>query len=296
MSKKNNLDYERAVEIAPGIFWVGFYDKDSGLHCNPYLIVDNDEAVIIDGGSRPDFPTVVMKILQTGISVSSIKTLICQHSDPDVCGSIPDFEFIIEKDGLEILSREENNMFIRHYSVSSKMKSISGQNNTYTFSSGRTLKFIHTPYSHSNGSFVTFDSLSGVLFTSDLFGSYGQKWQLYLELDDHCRVCSCKHKCPSGVEICPMKDITRFHQKIMTSENALRYALDAIAGIPFNIIAPQHGSIISGIGNIATVFIHLYKQKNIGIDQFVKQGKKNTRTGMDLLLEREGENGNDPSA
>jgi serine phosphatase RsbU (regulator of sigma subunit) len=52
-TKLTDTAYDSAVEIAPGIFWVGFYDAPSGLHCNPYLIVDEDEAVVIDGGSRP---------------------------------------------------------------------------------------------------------------------------------------------------------------------------------------------------------------------------------------------------
>ena len=52
MSKSKNTDYENPIEIADGIFWVGFYDRQSGLHCNPYLIIDNDEALVIDGGSR----------------------------------------------------------------------------------------------------------------------------------------------------------------------------------------------------------------------------------------------------
>jgi len=69
---KNSLDYEKAIPVADNIYWVGFYDELSGLHCNPYLIIDGEEAVVIDGGSRPDFPTVMMKILQTGIHPSSI--------------------------------------------------------------------------------------------------------------------------------------------------------------------------------------------------------------------------------
>ncbi|MDH3838287.1 MAG: hypothetical protein OET57_16185, partial [Desulfobacteraceae bacterium] len=56
-----NIDYENPVEIAEGIYWVGFYDAKSGLHCNPYLIIDNEEALVVDGGSRPDFATVMMK-------------------------------------------------------------------------------------------------------------------------------------------------------------------------------------------------------------------------------------------
>lgn len=85
---KDPLDYEKVIPIADDIYWVGFYDKPSGLHCNPYLIIDGEEAVVIDGGSRPDFPTVMMKILQTGIEPSSITAMIYQHYDPDLVGSI----------------------------------------------------------------------------------------------------------------------------------------------------------------------------------------------------------------
>ena len=116
-----NTDYDHPIEIADGIFWVGFYDRQSGLHCNPYLIIDNDEALVIDGGSRPDFPTVMLKILQTGLSPNQIKALLYQHYDPDLCGSIPNFEGIINRRDLKILSESENLMFIRHYSVSSQL-------------------------------------------------------------------------------------------------------------------------------------------------------------------------------
>ena len=67
-AENSNIDYGNPVEIAEGIYWVGFFDAQSGLHCNPYLLVDNDEALVIDGGSRPDFATVMLKILQTGIA------------------------------------------------------------------------------------------------------------------------------------------------------------------------------------------------------------------------------------
>lgn len=116
-----NLNYDRPIKIADDIFWIGFYDVESGLHCNPYLIIDGDEAIVIDGGSRPDFPTVMMKILQTGISPSNIVALIYQHYDPDLCGSIPNFEDIIDRDDLKIITSKCSNRFIRHYSVISPL-------------------------------------------------------------------------------------------------------------------------------------------------------------------------------
>ena len=133
---KDDIDLESSVEIAEGVYWVGFYDEQSGLHCNPYLIVDNDEALVIDGGSRPDFATVMMKILQTGIVPNQIVALLYQHYDPDFCGSIPNFEDIIKRNDLKIISDSANLMFIRHYSVTTRLLPISKLNYQYTFSSG----------------------------------------------------------------------------------------------------------------------------------------------------------------
>jgi flavorubredoxin len=237
-------DYEGAIEIEDGIYWVGFYDKQSGLHCNPYLIIDNDEALVIDGGSRPDFATVMMKILQTGIAPDQIVALLYQHYDPDLCGSIPNFESLIKNKDLKIISASENLMFIRHYSASSPLVPISKLDFQYKFSSGRTLEFIKTPYSHSGGSIVTFDPTSGILFSSDLFGSLGTEWELFIKLRPECMDCVNLSKCPGDRTNCPIRDILNFHKNLMPSKKALRYSIEKILEVPFKMIAPQHGSII----------------------------------------------------
>ena len=268
-----NIDYENPVEISDGIYWIGFYDAMSGLNCNPYLIIDNEEALVIDGGSRPDFATVMMKILQTGIEPHQINALLYQHYDPDLCGSIPNFEDIIERSSLKIISDESSLEFIRHYSVSSQMISIEDVDYHYTFSSGRTLEFINTPYSHSSGSFVTFDQKSGILFTSDLFGSYGTEWELFFKLTPKCVDCVNLNKCPESRNHCPINDVLNFHRIIMTSRKALKYALKKILEIPFTALAPQHGSIITDRNIMRYIFEQLISQKDIGIDRIVEDEK-----------------------
>ena len=265
-----NIDYENPVEIAEEIYWVGFYDAQSGLHCNPYLIVDNEEAIVIDGGSRPDFATVMMKILQTGLEPHQINALLYQHYDPDLCGSIPNFEDIIESSSLRIISDASSLMFIRHYSAASQMVSIEDVNYHYKFSSGRTLQFIKTPYSHSSGSFVTFDQKSGILFTSDIFGSYGTVWELFLKLRPQCIDCVSLTKCPSNRENCPINDILNFHKIIMPSRKALKYALKKMLAVPFTAIAPQHGSIIPDRNIMRYIFEQLISQKEVGIDRIIE--------------------------
>lgn len=264
-----NPNYDSPIAIAEGIYWVGYYDAQSGLHCNPYLIVDGNEAVVIDGGSRPDFPTVMMKILETGIPAASIIALIYQHYDPDLCASVTHFEDIIDRSDLKIISHKENNMFIRHYAISSRLISHDAINSEFSFSSGRKLRFINTPYSHSAGSFVTFDVKTAVLFTSDLFGSYGAKWNLFLSLSPECHACADLTHCVRGEAYCPIPDILRFHQQIMTSEKALRYALEVIGEIPAEIIAPQHGSVLSNPRDIRAVSQRLMLLKGVGIDRIL---------------------------
>lgn len=269
-SKNKDADYEYPIEIADGIFWVGFYDQQSGLHCNPYLIIDHDEALVIDGGSRPDFPTVMMKILQTGIAPNQIKALLYQHYDPDLCGSIPNFEGIINRQDLKIISASENLMFIRHYSVSSRLVTLGEGDYQFAFSSGRTLQFIKTPYSHSAGSFVTFDPKSKIVFTSDLFGSYGSEWELFLELKPECVGCANLADCPKKLPNCPINDILNFHKKIMPSRKALKYALEKILELPFKKIAPQHGSIIEDKQEMTYIFKLLTSLDDVGIDRIVE--------------------------
>lgn len=269
-SERVSLDYGRPIEIAEQVFWVGFFDVETGLHCNPYLIVDHDEAVVIDGGSRPDFPSVMMKILSTGIDPPSIGALIYQHYDPDLCGSIANFEDIIDREDLKIISAKSNHMFIRHYAPAvSRLYALDELGETFRFASGRELRFTHTPYAHSAGSFVTFDEQSGVLFTSDLFGSYGQQWELFLELTPECARCRDHRHCPQEKTYCPLPDLLQFHQRVMPSARALRYALEQIAGIPFAIIAPQHGSVIRRRGDIRIVWDQLAALTEVGIDGLI---------------------------
>lgn len=270
----DEFDLFQPREIAQGIYWVGFADSKVGLHCNTYLIVDGDEAVLIDSGGRDEFSTVMLKILRTGIDPSKIKRLIYQHFDPDLCGNIPQFEAIINNDNLKIISHKENNVFINYYSSKSPKLCIEKLDYEYKFSSGRVLKFIRTPYSHSPGSFITYDCNTKTLFTSDIFGSYDTNWSLFSPLNAECHSCEPKSFCNIYNEECRLNGIIKFHELIMNSSKALRYALDEIEKLDLNLIAPQHGSLIDKEVDFITIMNQLRSLEHIGFDNFIKgEGK-----------------------
>ena len=266
------LDYEEPIEIAEGIYWVGFFDHSAGLHCNPYVIRDGEDTVVIDAGSRPDFSTVMMKILQLGVERDHLSRLIFSHYDPDLCGCIPDLEAYVDNPELRIISHEANTMFIRHYETRGPIDSIDRLGYTYTMANGRVLEFQQIPYSHSEGSFMTYDRRTGTLFSGDLFGSYSRKWDLFLDFPNSCRLCEDASRCERQLPECPLRSIEEFHQRLFTSTRALRYAVDCSEKLAPERIAPQHGSVLTGPESVQFVSEKLRALPRIGIDAFLDGG------------------------
>ncbi|MDX2496309.1 MAG: hypothetical protein QNL11_00235, partial [Desulfobacterales bacterium] len=122
-------------------------------------------------------------------------------------------------------------------------------------------------------------------FTSDLFGSYGKNWELYLRLTDACLNCRDYASCAGNLPDCPVVGILHFHKKIMTSTRALRYALEIISKIPFEIIAPQHGSIINDKVIIRHVFGLLGSLGNVGIDEIIDKDYEPDLSSFDQRLD-----------
>ncbi len=220
------IDTDKAVEIAKGIYWVGFYDKGAGFHCNPYLLIDDKtgEAVLFDPGPVTYYERLIEK-LKSVVNPQKISYIVLHHQDPDLCSSVPRFEKIIGKD-VKIAAAWRAGVLIAYYGVTSGFYYVDEHNYEIRLKSGRLLKIIPTPYLHCPGSIVTYDKESGVLFSSDLFGGFSFNWSLYA--DD---------KYPEAVKA--------FHEPYMPANYILRGAMEDIERHDIKIIAPQHGSIIA---------------------------------------------------
>lgn len=264
--------YNKPVKVADGIFWIGVHDPGANLHCNSYIIIENERALVIDGGSRPEFAETMMKILQLGIKPKSIVGLIYQHYDPDLCGSLSNFIDLCDNPEMRIYSKASNNLFLRYYFEKhhhEKLVDLESINFELKLSDNRKLRFFKTPYTHSAGSFVTLDENTGTLFTSDLFGSFAKEWELFIELSDKCFDCKDYSSCPKNKEYCPLPDIIDFHKHVMPCSKALSYAMQLIEEIPVKTVAPQHGSVIFKQRDISFIVSLLKNLKDVGIDGIV---------------------------
>jgi len=84
-----------AESLGSGYYWVGSAMMADKLQCNPYLLVDGDEAVLFDPGSVLDFEEVKASIASI-IPLEKIRYIVLHHQDPDLASSAA----LFEKEGL----------------------------------------------------------------------------------------------------------------------------------------------------------------------------------------------------
>lgn len=216
------MNSQNVVEIAKDIYWVGGNDQDGGLHCNPYLIVDGEEAVLIDPGSVLDFEYVFENVCSI-VPLEKIKYVILHHQDPDFCASVPLFEQKGAK--FKIVTHWRTQTLVKYYGIKSEYYIVNNNEFKLTLKSGRVLGFVPTPYLHFPGSIATYDYNSKILFSSDLFGAFSYEWSLFAA-DGY------------------MEKMKAFHEHYMPSNDILRPVMEVLLGMDISMIAPQHGSII----------------------------------------------------
>lgn len=220
------LDVDKAVEIAPGIFWVGFDDPSAGFRCNPYILNDGDETVFFDPGSVPHFPIVLGKVMKIA-ELKNISHVVAHHQDPDLCSAIPRFEELVAGLGgrLDICTHTRASVLISHYGTRSDFYRVDANDWKLTLKSGRTLRFLFTPFLHFPGAFMTYDEKSKILFSGDIFGGLSFDWSLY-------------------ANEYYAEAMKAFHENYMPSNRIIRNGLNQLDNLDISMIAPQHGSII----------------------------------------------------
>lgn len=212
-------------EIAAGVHWVGVEDETDSFRCNPYIIVDGAEAVLIDPGGLLYADAVIARI-RAVVDPSSIRYIVAQHQDPDVCSMLNALRSIVHPD-CEVVCHGRMSVLIKHLGAGFPFWHVEDNDFTLTFG-GRTLTFAHTPYLHSPGAIVTYDRKTRTAFTSDIFGGITKDWDLYAPEDY-------------------LDSIMAFHVDYMPSKEILATGIKRIRQLgKIRRIAPQHGSIVEG--------------------------------------------------
>lgn len=237
--------------LGDGIFAIGDFRSHNSLGSHAYLLQDpTGDAVLIDPGPSASFPFVFENLLSI-IPLERVKYVILDQPDPDICMSMP----LFEKAGLDaqIVTSWRNMLLIQHYELRSPFYIIDSNYMKLSLPSGRTLEFISTPYLQYPGTFTTFDSKTGTLFSSDLFGAFAS---------------------PTGKDKFAEEDylprMLAFHEHNMPSNSVLRPVMDLLSLYDIQRVAPQHGAIIS-----QNIPIYIEALRNLECGSLLTPLKKN---------------------
>lgn len=216
------------VEVAPGVYHLGVKDEKNSWANIPYLVVEGEEAVIIDPGSaKPEFYATVLRKIHAICDPRKIRYQVVQHQDPDLCAALPIFEKIIHPEST-VLTPVESLLLVQHYGIDGELKGVQDAD-SILLNGTRKLSFFMTPYAHFIGSMVTYDHETRTLFTSDAFGGFTVSDNL--EAD----------------ETYP-EFLTTFLGQYLGSKRSLEYALKRIEqlidGPGIDRFCPQHGCVI----------------------------------------------------
>jgi flavorubredoxin len=225
------------------VYWLGVPD-DTAFRCNTYLVVDGQEAIIVDPGGHTSFEFVKKRVAQI-LPLEKVTGLIVCHQDPDVAASMTDWLAVDPK--IKIITSVRTNILLPHYGRSDYTFVNINENPTLLFQSGRQVRFIESPFLHFPGAFTTYDLTSGFLFSGDVWASIDMDWHLVVEdFNRH------------------VLKLSLFHIDYMASNIAARGFVDRLRHLELNALLPQHGSIITR-KHVPQAMEYLYELK-CGLD------------------------------
>lgn len=219
-----HADIDHAIQIADRVWWVGHRQENDIFQCHVYLIEQGDQSVLLDPGSVLTFRYTLHKIEEI-IPFTQIRYFVCHHQDPDITSALPLIDQLISRDDAVLVTHWRTRMLVKHYGLRLPFWLVE-EHDWKLALDDRCLDFVFTPYAHFPGAICTFDPVSQVLFSSDLFGGLTPEFSLVARDESY------------------FEAMRPFHEHYMPSRDILGYALRAIERYPVRIIAPQHGSII----------------------------------------------------
>jgi flavorubredoxin len=233
-------DIRAAVELAPGVHWVGAFDADlrafdlilrtaNGTSYNAYLVRGASGVAVIDtvkAGFADDF----FARLETVARYDEISAIVLNHLEPDHTGALPELmrrapQAIVYMSTkaplmLKALLKPAGGM------PAERLRAV-GSGDSIELG-GRTLRFLHTPYLHWPDTQCSFLDDAGILFSGDIFGCHFCDTRLFNDKVGDFRF-SFEYY---------------FAHLMRPFRRHLHAALAQIEALPLTLIAPAHGPVL----------------------------------------------------
>jgi len=227
-----------AVEIRPGVYWIGVNDRTTdlfeglwpitqeGVSYNAYLVDDDKKAIIdlVKAVKTDEFFSQIAEVIE----LSELDYIVINHMEPDHTGVLRSFRKIAPRATI-LGSEKTKEMLASFYGLTDNVRAVTDGE---TIPLGkRTLQFFYTPFVHWPETMMTYETSHRILFSCDGFGGYGAlRGSVF---DD-------ENTDPDFYQ----REALRYYSNIvaMFSRAVLR-AIDKLSQVPLAIVAPSHGLI-----------------------------------------------------
>ncbi len=227
-----------AIEIKPGIHWIGVNDRTTdlfeglwpitkeGVSYNSYLVKDKKSA-LIDLAKDFKADELLGQIAQL-VEPEKLDYIVINHMEPDHTGVLRTLRRVAPQ--VQILtSQKAVPMLETYYQIT---------DGVHVVEDGETLElgehalhFVSTPFVHWPETIMTYETSQRVLFSCDAFGGYGALQGAIF--DDQCRNLAFYER-----------EALRYYVNIVALyHRAVLKAIDKLADVPVDVVAPSHGLI-----------------------------------------------------
>ncbi len=223
--------YQIGSNINNGDLFEGLWPIPDGVSLNSYIVKGEKTAIIDLVDDWDNAPKNLLEHLKSiDVNPEEIDYIVLNHLEPDHTGWFNGF--LKESKDTKIVTTPKGEKMLRSmYNYQGEV--ISVKDGDTLDLGGKTLSFYHAPFVHWPETMVTFDKDTGVLFSCDAFGSYGE---LGDEVFDD-QISQSKHNFYD-------EESLRYYANIVAgySVPVLR-AIDKLSALDIKIIAPSHGII-----------------------------------------------------
>ena len=167
--------------VTENLYWVGandhrlalfenVYPIPRGVTYNSYLLKDEKNVLFdtVDWSACRQLLENIDYVLSGG----KLDYLVINHVEPDHAACIE--EILLRWPDVKLISNEKAFMLMRQFGFHVDSHEIIEVKEGDTFSFGKhTVTFVFAPMVHWPEAMVTFDTISGVLFSADAFGTFG---------------------------------------------------------------------------------------------------------------------------
>ncbi len=225
-------------KVTEDIFWVGGSDRRIGLFenmfpvpkgvsYNSYLIMD-DKTVLLDTVDHSISREFIENITYV-LNGRGLDYIVVNHMEPDHCSVIG--ELLLRYPDVKIVGNAKTFQMINQFFEGMSYDAVTVKEGDSLNTGSHNLTFVMAPMVHWPEAMVTFDNVSGALFSADAFGTFGAlDGTIFADEVDFDRDW--------------LDDARRYYTNIVGKYGVqVQAVLKKAAGLDIKMICPLHGPI-----------------------------------------------------